>query len=350
MHVQVVGGFLGAGKTTLVRAAARTLAARGERVAVITNDQGHSLVDTSLCRRDVAMVEEIAGGCFCCRFPQLEAALDAAERAGASVVLAEAVGSCTDLVATVLAPLDARRRGRVRIAPLAVVVDPFRLAEVALDDAEDDVAYLYRKQIEEADIVLASRADLAGPDVRARITAMRPGATILAVSGTTGAGIDAWLAARPSEPSAPLDIDYERYAAAEARLGWYDARVEVAGAAHDPAVFLARFFTAIADAPIAHVKMTSESGAHAALVARGREPRITVARAAVERSEWLLNARVALAPDVLEPMLRAAITSAASPARAELRDLACFQPGRPVPTHRLALRVLHDAASCAPIG
>lgn len=82
------------------------------------------------------------------------------------------------------------------LAPLAIVVDPFRLGEVRLDDPDDDVAYLYRKQIEEADVVLTSRADLDAPDVRARIEAIRPGVQVLAVSGTTGRGVEAWLASR----------------------------------------------------------------------------------------------------------------------------------------------------------
>jgi Ni2+-binding GTPase involved in maturation of urease and hydrogenase len=353
LRVQVVGGFLGAGKTTLLRSAARWLAARGERVAVVTNDQGTALVDTSLCQGEAALVEEIAGGCFCCRFARLEEALASAAAAGATVVLAEAVGSCTDLLATVLAPLDARERGRMSLAPLAVVVDPFRLDELSLDEPTDDVAYLYRKQIEEADVVLLSRSDLAPPDRRAVISVLRPGATVLAVSGTTGDGIEAWLGARPTEPASPLVIDYDRYAAAEAALGWFDARVRVVGAAHAPAEFLARFFAAIAEAPIAHVKLTSESppGAHAALVRRGARPHLSIDAlpATIERCDWLLNARIALPPDTLRALLREALADAAAPATAELFDVACFQPARPVPTHRLALRVLHDEASCRPI-
>ena len=49
----VVGGFLGAGKTTLILAAARLLAERGLRSAIILNDQSESLVDTELVRSGV---------------------------------------------------------------------------------------------------------------------------------------------------------------------------------------------------------------------------------------------------------------------------------------------------------
>ena len=50
MNVHVLGGFLGAGKTTLARALAGRLRDQGERVAIVTNDQGSLLVDTQLCR------------------------------------------------------------------------------------------------------------------------------------------------------------------------------------------------------------------------------------------------------------------------------------------------------------
>ena len=72
----LVGGFLGAGKTTLLLQAAKRLAARGLRVGLVTNDQGSDLVDTSLAARQHIPVSEVAGGCFCCRFPDLMAGLE----------------------------------------------------------------------------------------------------------------------------------------------------------------------------------------------------------------------------------------------------------------------------------
>ena len=105
MRVQLIGGFLGAGKTTLIRALARHLRARGESVAVIVNDQGHALVDTHLCSSEAPEITEITGGCFCCLYDDLVAALVAAKTRGATFAIAEAVGSCTDLIATVLSPL-----------------------------------------------------------------------------------------------------------------------------------------------------------------------------------------------------------------------------------------------------
>jgi G3E family GTPase len=64
--IVVVGGFLGAGKTTLILAAARVLQARGVRTAVILNDQGGELVDTRLAEAQGVAADQVTGGCFCC--------------------------------------------------------------------------------------------------------------------------------------------------------------------------------------------------------------------------------------------------------------------------------------------
>src|SRR5207247_7989973 len=102
----MVGGFLGAGKTTTLARLARFYMDRGQRVGLVTNDQAQDLVDTHSLREQGFSVQEVAGACFCCRFDDLMSKiqeLESSERP--DVVLAEPVGSCTDLVATVVQPL-----------------------------------------------------------------------------------------------------------------------------------------------------------------------------------------------------------------------------------------------------
>src|SRR5215831_15970317 len=70
-HFIMVGGFLGAGKTTAVAKLGAHLTRQGLRVGLITNDQGQNLVDTSWLRSKGFTTEEIPGGCFCCRFNSL---------------------------------------------------------------------------------------------------------------------------------------------------------------------------------------------------------------------------------------------------------------------------------------
>jgi G3E family GTPase len=144
--IACVGGFLGAGKTTAIAAAARELAARGKRVGVVTNDQGSRLVDTALLRDAGLPAEEVTGGCFCCRFDELVAGAERIlDRARPDVIFAEAVGSCTDLAATVLRPLARYYADRFELSPLSVFVEPERLRAEALGLAgfPGSVAYLF---------------------------------------------------------------------------------------------------------------------------------------------------------------------------------------------------------------
>src|SRR5258706_16169127 len=95
-----VGGFLGAGKTTALAAAARELLARGYKVGLVTNDQGRDLVDTAFFRSLGLPTAEVAGGCFCCRFDELvETAGRLVEASAVDVLLAGGGGSATALPA-----------------------------------------------------------------------------------------------------------------------------------------------------------------------------------------------------------------------------------------------------------
>jgi SAM-dependent methyltransferase len=352
MRVQLLGGFLGAGKTSLARGLAARLQARGESVAIITNDQGRSLVDTRLCQRDGrAAVSEITGGCFCCRYDALEAALEAARAAGATVTIAEAVGSCTDLVATVIAPLAERRASQLRLAPLTVVVDPWRARESERGALHPDVDYLFRKQLEEADVIVTSRADLDPPDVRAFLRSINASALIVALSSfASGAALDEWYAAAPSTLSPPLHIDYDRYAAAEAMLGWFNATVTLRSArAFDANLVLERFAQAMSAQPIAHLKVTGGSALRAAIVRAGDAPTVerSADASAVTECEWLVNARAALGPDALSSAINAAMARAAEGLVVAWSDREAFSPSRPTPTHRYASRCgADDEASC----
>lgn len=105
----IVGGFLGVGKTTTLSYLARILTRRGRKVGIVTNDQGRTLVDTKFQANLELPVVEVVGGCFCCRFDDLVTQADALiSQYQVDIILAEPVGSCTDLVATVCKPLESK--------------------------------------------------------------------------------------------------------------------------------------------------------------------------------------------------------------------------------------------------
>src|SRR5258705_757703 len=161
----MIGGFLGAGKTTAVARLGKRLRDEALRVGLITNDQGNQLVDTATLASQGFAVEEIAGGCFCCRFNSLtDAARKLSAQTRPDVFIAEPVGSCTDLVATVSYPLRRIYGEEFSIAPLTVLVDPIRALRVfGLESGgrfSGKVLYIYRKQLAEDDIIAINKLEL----------------------------------------------------------------------------------------------------------------------------------------------------------------------------------------------
>jgi G3E family GTPase len=171
----LLGGFLGAGKTTLIGTVSRKLQERGSRVGLITNDQGRGLLDTAsaqLHAKATADVKEISGGCFCCRLEELVVALEALQRdQRPDVILAEPVGSCTDLMATVILPLQTIYHAPLTITPLSVTLDARRVLTALggkrnARDFHRDVGYIYRKQMEEAEWLIVNKWDLLDEEDR----------------------------------------------------------------------------------------------------------------------------------------------------------------------------------------
>ena len=237
-HLVVVSGFLGAGKTTLILAAARILAGRGLRCALILNDQGESLVDTEWARSTGFQAGEVTGGCFCCRFTELMRVAEQLREHSPDVIFAEPVGSCTDLSATILQPIEETYCGTFRLAPLTLLVDPLRAQQLE----NPDIAFLFRKQLEEADLVCFTKSDIyPEPPHLVGIHARQ-------LSARTGQGVAAWLdeilSGKLTLGGALLDIDYERYAQAEAALAWLNAEANlVLEAPSHPPCCLALFST-----------------------------------------------------------------------------------------------------------
>jgi Ni2+-binding GTPase involved in maturation of urease and hydrogenase len=358
----LVGGFLGAGKTTLLAQAAALLARRGSRVGLLTNDQAPNLVDTALLKHQGFEVGEVAGGCFCCRFDQFVAAADRLVADGwPEVILAEPVGSCTDLTATVIAPLQQMHADRFQVAPFSVLVDPLRW-EATRDRGTDpafqpDVRYIFAKQLEEADVVVLNKQDLLTPEklesLRMELAARHPHAAVMSLSALRGEGVEEWLEAVLRGASAGkhvTQVDYDTYAGGEAALGWLNATVRLrAPAGSDWPEFCRRFARGLQGelrerkAEVAHVKLfLSAPGLVVSVnLTRADEEPSCHERGACGKDDahaWLtVNARVQLPPEALREAFERGLGSAAGEAvEARIEKLDCFSPARPQPTHRLS--------------
>ena len=112
----IVGGFLGSGKTTSILSIAKYLLNSGKKIGIVTNDQGSDLVDTNFLEKFGLTVLEVTGGCFCCNFDEfIRKIRDLAEDEMPDVILAEPVGSCTDLIATIFKPIEIKYMNDIEI-------------------------------------------------------------------------------------------------------------------------------------------------------------------------------------------------------------------------------------------
>ena len=356
----MLGGFLGAGKTTTIARLARHYQDQGLKVGIVTNDQATDLVDTNSLRSQGFEVGEVAGACFCCNFNELTATverLSAAERP--DVILAEPVGSCTDLVATVVRPLQQLFGGTFDVAPYGVLLKPSHGGRILRGDERGgfspQAAYIFRKQLEEADFIAINRADEIKPDQREEllrlIASQFPGIPVLTMSAKTGAGFEALVELidqRGQFGQRMMEVDYDIYAAGEAELGWLNSSLSID--ANVPfaldellleIVTRLRGSLATIEAETAHLKTIGiADGIYgvANLVSSFSPPELSLpSRTMLNSATLVINARVATAPETLTEHVQAAVAAACTPrgATATFHQTQSFRPGRPVPTHRI---------------
>src|SRR5437764_3314172 len=171
----MLGGFLGAGKTTAITRLARHYQNQGHKVGIVTNDQATDLVDTNSLRAQGFDVGEVPGACFCCNFNKLTETVGQLEKsARPDIVLGEPVGSCTDLVATVIRPLQQLFSATFDVAPYAGLLKPSHGSRILRGDKRGgfspQAAYIFKKQLEEADLIVINRIDELPNDDSAALT------------------------------------------------------------------------------------------------------------------------------------------------------------------------------------
>jgi G3E family GTPase len=173
----VLGGWLGAGKTTLVNRLLR--AAGGRRIAVLVNDFGEAGIDADLIESRDGSVMNLAGGCVCCAIGSdlLEALIALPRRATPfDLVLVETSG--------VALPASVARAARlapgVGVEGVVVLAD----AETVRARADDrHVGDMVRQQLAEADLLVLNKVDLVAEDalpaLRAWLGRIAPGVPIV---------------------------------------------------------------------------------------------------------------------------------------------------------------------------
>ena len=213
----VITGFLGAGKTTLVR---HVLAnAGGRRIAVLVNEFGSLGIDGEVLRscgipgcEDIDIVE-LANGCLCCTvadefLPAMHALLDRPnppdhiliETSGLALPkpLLKAFGwpdiRARVTVDGVIAVVDGPAVAAGRFADDPAAVSAQRQADANLDH-DNPLAEVYGDQVGAADLVILNKADLLDAPALAALRAQiatalpRPAALVTATEGRVDLGV-----------------------------------------------------------------------------------------------------------------------------------------------------------------
>ena len=178
LRINLLFGFLGSGKTTLLR---HILGERaGERkMAVIVNEFGDVGVDGDVIAGDNVNLVELTSGCLCCtlRGSLMSAVEELREKAGVEQIVVEATGVASP--GDMLEDLnDSRIAHQLDIGPLVTVVDAPKFTRL-----QQMLGEFYEEQVENADVLVLNKIDLATPDdldnARAAVREINPDAALL---------------------------------------------------------------------------------------------------------------------------------------------------------------------------
>jgi G3E family GTPase len=244
------------------------------------------------------------------------------------------------------------------VAPYGVLFKPSHGLRILRNEAgagfSPKAAYIFRKQLEEADVILMNRIDeLSGENVEelcGLVGAQYPNTPVLRISAKNGQGFDGlteFLNQEGRFGTKLLDIDYDVYAEGEAELGWLNSSVSIRAAQPFPLddlllEILGHLQKSLlkAKAEVAHLKtigLWEGFFGVANLIASRATPELSLpSHAQVQDVEVIVNARVAIEPEVLEAEARSAVEHACRMRGAvpTFRATQSFRPGRPQPTHR----------------
>jgi G3E family GTPase len=358
MKVHLVGGFLGSGKTTAITNASVKLRDAGTIAGVVTNDQGNYLVDSRFIDSNAIPSGEVTGGCFCCNFNDLDKQIQILLNAEhPAVIFAESVGSCTDLVATVLRPLIKFRNDEIESFTLSIFADARLLLKYLQHENlnfSDEISYIFEKQIEEANILVANKIDLLQPhqlqELKILATVSFPDKLILYQNSLDFESLDQWLQTIDHYDRGAvhktIDIDYQIYGKGEAHLAWLDEEIEIngSGAWHEAISIIEKIKCKLDEQRlnIGHLKFLISNIKRSDKVSFTSVPAHDWKAGLVplegEKIILMVNARVETNPGNLRNIVYEIVSDAGRKPSISIQEhcVSAFQPGFPSPTYRMA--------------
>ncbi|MEQ1586973.1 MAG: GTP-binding protein [Cyclobacteriaceae bacterium] len=353
MILALTGGFLGSGKTTAIVKACKSLISKNKKVAVITNDQGNQQVDSAFVRAMGVMVREVGNGCFCCQYNELENHLQQLEASEhPEIVFAESVGSCTDLIATIVKPLYRRWpdwKTVVSVFADASFLNALMEGNKLFED--ESIRYIYKKQLEEADVLVINKTDLITAvqlsNVDRVIRVEYPDKKILHQNSLLN--VSSWITTleefRELTPRHSLDIDYDLYGEGESKLAWLDKSIVIQSFRGNGAFIAREIIRSIFNSmqsrqyKIGHLKFFLEGEdwyEKISFTATSTSGEVRIRHDEVFQLKMLINARVQVEPAQLKELMDEVIDliKEATACIITSEKESVFKPGYPKPVHR----------------
>ena len=152
--IDLITGFLGAGKTTFIKGYTEWLARTGQRFCVVENEYGAAGVDAAYLESANVNVEELSGGCICCSLKVgfHDALLRLSDLCDRIVVEPSGIFSPDDFFDVVRSPEISRR---CRMGCAAIVCDA-HMAQL-----DDGALEMFRQELNAARIILVSKTQTA---------------------------------------------------------------------------------------------------------------------------------------------------------------------------------------------
>ncbi|HUT26984.1 MAG TPA: GTP-binding protein [Methanomassiliicoccales archaeon] len=351
----VLGGYLGAGKTTLAAALGKELRSKhGKSVAIITNDQGNVLVDTEYMKNAGFDVKDVLGGCFCANFGEfVKNARSLVAMGRPDVIIAEPIGTSTAILGSVVAPLRTMYPDEFQVAPFFVVVDGTRAAETLKRPEGFGLGggkLIPSHQVSEAEYLLISKADRLTEDELGKAVGLVSkevsDAEVIVCSAFSRMNLDKVvkiILSNELSTKVPKEVDQKIFSVEKASMGWFNAHARlVAEGRLDINAFVTSLMRKVAhdfsSETIGHVKvmLTSETAsAKMSLV----EDRMQVdglkgGRYFTGEGKLVLNARISASPGDLKKAFEKAIADTALETGAKVLEMgeACFSPKPEAPS------------------
>ena len=161
----VLGGFLGAGKTTCMIAFSEYLSSLGRKSAILVNDLGsRDLVDGATTAEAGCCCDQVTGDCICY---QTETLVDKLRRfrdsSGADIVFSDIPGCGIGSLDHVYHTLARSYPGEFVLCPFTAVADPERLRSIMPEQADlhlpEEMRFLFDAQLKEAELILLNKID-----------------------------------------------------------------------------------------------------------------------------------------------------------------------------------------------